>query len=213
MTAMTRTLDITPFRPTPLAGPISYEQFLTWDGENQHVEWVNGEVIPMAPISDAHNELTAFLCALLRLFAEQTKLGVVRHDPFQMKTGPNLPGRAPDLMFILEKNRPRLKRTYLEGPADLVIEVLSPGNQGVDRGDKYLEYERGGVPEYWLLDPERQEHEFYQLGSNGRYRLTAIPADGVYRSPAINGLWIKPAWLSQRPRPTVISIAKEWGLV
>jgi Uma2 family endonuclease len=210
---MTRTVDITPFRPAPLAGPISYEEFLEWDGPNQHVEWVNGEVIPMPPVSDAHNDMTAFLGALLRLFAGQTKLGVIRHDPFQMKAAPNLPGRAPDLMFILEHNRSRLKRTYLEGPADLVIEVLSPGNQGVDRGDKYLEYERGGVPEYWLLDPERQQHEFYQLSSARRYQLAAVAEDGIYRSSAINGLWIKPAWLSERPQPDIISIAKEWGLV
>jgi Uma2 family endonuclease len=212
MPQMTRTVDITPFRPAPLAGPITYEQFLEWDGENQHVEWVNGEVIPMPPVSDAHNDLTAFLGGLLRLFQDQTKLGVVRHDPFQMKAGPSLPGRAPDLMFILREHLPRLKRTYLDGPADLVIEVISPGNYGVDRGEKFIEYEQGGVPEYWLLDPERAQHEFYQLSAEGVYQLLAVPPDGIYRS-TINGLWLKPAWLWQQPRPTLISIAKEWGFV
>jgi Uma2 family endonuclease len=210
---MSRTVDITPFRPQPLAGPMTYEEFLEWDGDNPHVEWVNGEVIPMAPISDAHASLTMFLGGILQTFAAETKTGIVRADPFQMKAGPGLPGRAPDLMFVLEHRRPRIKRTYLDGPADLVVEVISPGNRGVDRGEKYVEYEQGGVPEYWLLDPERQTHEFYQLRPNGLYEMAIVPPDGIYRSSAVNGLWIKPAWLWQDPRPTVISVAKEWGLV
>ena len=54
--AMTRTIDITPPSDrSRLAGPMTYEQFLEWDGENQHVEWVNGEVIPMPPVSDEHD--------------------------------------------------------------------------------------------------------------------------------------------------------------
>ena len=210
---MTRAVDLTPFRPAPLAGPVSYERFLEWDGENQHVEWVNGEVIPMPPVFDAHNDLTSFLCPLLRIFEEQTKLGVLRTDPFQMKTGPDLPGRAPDLMFILNHRLPRLKSTYLDGPADLVIEVVSPGNRGVDRGDKYAEYEQGGVPEYWLLDPERRTHEFYQLGRDDLYHPATVPENGTYRSQAVPGLWLRPAWLWQQPRPPVLSIAREWGLL
>ena len=74
-----------------------------------------------------------------------------------------------------------MKRLYLDGPADLVIEVVSPGNRGVDRGEKYVEYEQGGVPEYWLLDPERETHEFYQLRANGLYELATIPADEAFR--------------------------------
>ncbi len=210
---MTRTLDTTPSRPAPLAGPITYEQFLEWDGEDQHVEWVNGEVIAMAPVSDEHSLLNVFCCNMLQQFAELTDSGTVRADPFQMKTGPKLPGRAPDVQFILKKNYRRMKKLYLDGPADLVIEVISPGSRGTDRGDKYVEYEQGGVPEYWLLDPERKQHEFYQLGGDGIYASAKIPDDGVYRSPAIPGLWVKPAWLWQRPLPTVYSITKEWGLV
>src|SRR5688572_16281629 len=158
---MTRTVEPTPSRPAPIAGPMTYEEFLEWDGENQHVEWVNGEVIPMAPIGNEHNVLTIFLTKILDEFATLTTSGEIKVDPFQMKLGGGLPGRAPDLMFILKKNLRRLKRAHLQGPADLVIEVISPGSRGIDRGDKYIEYEQGGVPEYWLFDPERQKHEFY----------------------------------------------------
>jgi Uma2 family endonuclease len=44
---------------------LTYEEFLEWDGENQHVEWVNGKVIEIAPIGDVHQELGGRLIALL----------------------------------------------------------------------------------------------------------------------------------------------------
>ena len=93
-------------------------------------------------------------------------MGVVRFAPFQMKTGPNLPGREPDLLFIAQEHLDRLKGTYLEGPADLVVEIVSPDSGARDRGEKFYEYERGGVPEYWLLDYARRQAEFYQLGQD-----------------------------------------------
>jgi hypothetical protein len=69
------------------------------------------------------------------------------------------------------------------------------------------------VPEYWLLDPIRNRHEFYELAENGRYQLAAIPEDDIYRSRAIPGLWIRLGWLSQDPLPDVVDVLKEWGLV
>lgn len=210
---MSRTVDITPSRPTPIAGPMSYEQFLEWDGENQHVEWVNGEVIPMAPVSNEHSDVAVYLTRILGEFAELAGAGEVRIDPFQMKAAEHLPGRAPDILFVRKENLGRLKRLYLDGPADIVVEVTSPSTRSVDRTDKFAEYAQGKVPEYWLIDPDRQKHEFYQLGPDGTYQLAAIPTDGIYRSPTIVGLWLKPAWLWQQPRPTIRSIAKEWGLI
>src|SRR5687767_3429707 len=117
--------------------PMSYEDFLEWDGENEHVEWVNGEIVPMAQIDEAHDRVTGFLIAIFKFFIEDHGAGEIRSDPFQMKTGPKLPGRAPDLQFIAKKNASRLKRLYVDGPADLVIEVISPGSRATDRGVKF----------------------------------------------------------------------------
>jgi Uma2 family endonuclease len=69
---------------------ITYKEFLNWDSENQHVEWVNGRVIPMPPISDGHQDVAGLLSAAMRAFVETHKLGVILFDPFQMKTGPDL---------------------------------------------------------------------------------------------------------------------------
>ncbi len=130
-----------------------------------------------------------------------------------MKTGPDLPGRAPDVFFVANANLERVKRLKLEGAADLVVEIISPGSRATDRGDKFYEYEQGGVPEYWLLDPERQQAEFYLRGNDGIYRLTALGSDGIYRSQVLSGLWLRVEWLWQPLPPPIMDVLREWGLV
>ena len=189
---------------------MTYQQFLQRDWEQPHAEWVDGVAVMMAQISEEHNEVGKFLIEVLDLFNQANDLGTLRYDPFQMKTGPKLPGRSPDLLFVAKKNAHRLKRLYLDGPADLVVEIISIGSRSVDRGDKYDEYERGGVKEYWLIDPERRQAEFNGLGRDGLYKLLPVE-NGVFRSTVMKGLWLKTDWLWKRP--PVLSVLKEWKLV
>ena len=135
----------------PPAGKMSYEAFLEWLDEDTRAEWVDGEVILLPPVSMCHQELAGFLMMVIGMYVEHKGLGRVVSAPFQMKLKH---GREPDLLFVAAEHLSRLKETYLEGPADLVVEIVSPDSVGRDRGDKFYEYEAGGVPEYWLLDPQ-----------------------------------------------------------
>jgi Uma2 family endonuclease len=209
--AQTVPMDATGFGPPP-PKKITYEQFLQELDEQVHAEWVDGEVVLMSPIGAEHQEIGRFLLIIVSLFVEARRAGVIRYEPFQMKTGPDLPGRAPDILFVATANQSRLKKTYLDGPADLVVEIVSPDSASRDRGEKYYEYEKGGVREYWLIDPQRRQAEFYHLDEGGIYRLAPI-ADGIYRSDVLNGLWLQVAWLWQDPLPPVLQVLKEWGLV
>ena len=194
-------------------GAMSYEEFLNWPGDNHHVEWVNGRMVFMSPVTEPHENIRGFVYSLIKHFVEAHRLGRVYSEPFQMKTGPDLPGRAPDVFFVATANLERVKRLNLEGPADLVVEIISPGSRATDRGDKFYEYEQGGVPEYWLLDPERQQAEFYLRGEEGIYRLVPLGGDGIYRSQVLTGLWLKVAWLWQPLPPPLMDVLKEWKLV
>ena len=167
----------------------------------------------VSPASDRHQDLASFLTTVLRVFTEVHHLGVIRPVPFQMKTGAELPGREPDLLFLRHEHRDRLKTTYLDGPADLVVEIVSPESGPRDRGEKFDEYEAGGVQEYWLIDPERRQAEFYTLGADGRYRLKVGGGEGVYRSEVLPGFWLKVEWLWQEPLPPVLEVLREVGVV
>jgi Uma2 family endonuclease len=201
-----------PQRAVP-TGKITYEEFLAWADEDTWVEWVNGEVLVLTPVSNQHQDLAGFLTALLRFFVEAHRLGIVRSAPFQMKTGPELPGREPDVLFVSREHFDRIKNTYINGPADLVVEIISPDSRARDRGEKFYEYEQGGVREYWLLDPLRRQAEFYQRGSDGIFRLVPSGEDGIYRSAALEGLWLEVEWLWQEPLPSLMSVLREWRLV
>ena len=192
---------------------ISYEQFLELTDEDQHVEWVEGEVVAMSPVSNRHQDVSGFLLSLLRFYAEARQLGQVRSEPYQMKPGPTLPGRTPDIFFVADAHLSWMRNTYLDGPADLAVEIISPESRARDRGDKFYEYEQGGVPKYWLIDPVREQAEFYQRGANGFYRPVAPDAQGRYHSAALPGLWLEAGWLWQTPLPPLLGVLKAWGLV
>lgn len=190
---------------------LTYAQFLEMDG-GPHTEWVDGKVVAMAPVSNDHTDLGVFLLTALQCWVAARDAGQIKYEPFQMKTGPKLPGRSPDIFFVEKKNLSRVKKTYLQGPADLVIEIVSPGSRTVDRGEKYFEYEQGGVREYWLIDPLRKQAEFYLLGRDGIYQLAPIE-DDIFRSGVLQGLWLKVGWLWSRPLPSVLAVQRKWKLV
>ncbi|MCX7856333.1 MAG: Uma2 family endonuclease, partial [Anaerolineae bacterium] len=176
-----------------------------------HAEWVNGEVLLMSPISGEHQGVSEFLLVVISAFVRHNKVGEVRYEPFQMRLASS--SRSPDILFVSYTNLHRLKETYLDGAADLVVEVISPESRARDRGDKFYEYEEAGVREYWLIDPERKQAEFYQMAEDGIYRTALAGSQGVYHSKVLEGLWLKVEWLWQHPKPTVIDVLREWGVL
>jgi Uma2 family endonuclease len=186
---------------------MSYEEFLAWLDEDTLAEWVDGEVIMTSPASDSHQDLAGFLTAVLRVFVESRDLGWVRSAPFQMKLA--AAGREPDLLFVASDQLERVRRTYLDGPASLAVEIISPESVGRDRGDKFYEYEQAGIPEYWLLDPQARRAEFYQLDPGGVYRLIAPDQEGIYRSAVLPGFWLRVDWLWQQPLPNPLRVLGE----
>ena len=194
---------------------LTFEEFLQWahtQTDDSRAELVEGTVEFMSPVSAEHQNLGAFLLAILFALADSRQLGRVFYESFVMQAGPRA-GREPDILFVAASNLHRLRANYLEGPADLVIEIVSPESRTRDRVTKLAEYERLGVPEYWVLDQAQREALFYQLGEDGAYRFAAPDAQGIYHSPAMPGLWIDVSWLWQSPLPTLLSVLRQWQLI
>ncbi len=187
---------------------MTFEQFLKWCDEDTFAEWVDGEVVPMSPVGLEHQHVAGFLLEVIRLYVRTKGLGVVLHDPFQMRLVNS--SRVPDVLFVSNANLSRLKESYLDGAADLVVEVISPESRARDRGEKFYEYESAGVREYWLIDPERKQVEFYQLDERGVYQTILPDAEGVYHSKVLEGMWFKIEWLWSRPAP--VDVLKAWGI-
>lgn len=189
-----------------VAENVSYEDYLS-ENYGTHVEWVNGVVIEMSPLKPEHGRLNSFLEFLLTYFLDRTSGGVVHRDPVVMRCKPGMPGRQPDLQVILPDRMHFIQENEVAGPANLVIEIVSPESGARDRGEKHEEYERGGVQEYWILDSQRKESLFYVRGDDELFHLK-LPVDGVYTSSVLPKLKLKVDILWQEKLPTMTEIIR-----
>ena len=203
---------------------MTWEEFLAWVDEDTHAEWVDGQVILLyppqetapqegrampSPATPRHQRVHKFLVHLLEAYLSERPLGEVLYAPLLMRLPEKPSGREPDVLVLLDEHADRLKDTYLDGPADIVVEIVSEDSQARDRGEKFTEYEAAGVTEYWLIDPLRQHADFYRLGADGRYDRIDLADDGRFHSAVLPGLSLDPAWLWRDPVPGLAE-ALQW---
>lgn len=176
---------------------MGYEEFMAWVDEDVHAEWEDGEVIVFMSTTNIHQLTLDFLYRLLGLFVDLFHLGQLRTAPFQMRLA--LTGREPDILFVANENSHRLAEDRLNGPADLVVEIISKESIHRDRQTKFREYAEAGVKEYWLIDPRqgRQVADFFRLNNDHEYELFATEDDERVESQVLPGFWLRPTWLWQ----------------
>jgi Uma2 family endonuclease len=186
---------------------ISFTDFLVrYDG--QRMEWHMGRVVAQVTNNTQHNRILFFLSQLFGFFVSLKSLGEVVLAGVPMFISPNQPAREPDLMILLNDSLPRLKEKYLEGAADLAVEIVSPGSVQLDRGAKFEEYEAAGVREYWIIDPLREEVLVYALNEKGHYQRIDVDEKGRLNSAVLQGFQLMPSLLWQENLPQGMEIVK-----
>jgi Uma2 family endonuclease len=182
-------------QPQTSVAPVrmSFEDFLkTYESvEGVQAEWVAGEV-DLYPLgnNDRHQTLVALFYNLFLTFLRRRGLGTAKLAGYRMFLGPDKSAREPDVLVIFSEHIDRIKETYLDGQADIVVEVVSPESDERDHGAKFLEYEAAGVLEYWLVDPLRKEATVYTLGEDKRYHSGHLNERGQLISLALPGFAI-----------------------
>ena len=138
----------------PNQGEWSVEDYLLLPG-NHLVELFNGkvEVLPMP--TQMHQNIVAFLYEAILLFARPRDLGKVLFAPLRVRLSPTQM-REPHIAFMLKANEARRHNEYWDG-ADWVIEVISEDNPKCDLEIKRVQYALAGIPEYWIIDPVKEE--------------------------------------------------------
>lgn len=188
---------------------MSESEFVDWAFEHVEAEWVEGEVILMAPANDEHDDLERWLTALLYQFIEAKSLGSLRGNMF-VRFSRRRRRRVPDLMFISTAKRRRIRPTYIDGPPDLIVEIVSPDSRNRDRRDKFLDYEAGGVREYWIIDPLLGTLDVYVLRGR-KYEAIASVGDKI-PSEVLPGVVLRAKWFLGKARPKVAQLLKEFGV-
>lgn len=140
---------------------------------------IDGELI-MSPAPTPLHQRT--LKQLFRKFDQKHFSGEVLFAPIDLYIDDSNV-LQPDLVFIAEKQKSILTSRGIEGPPEVVVEIISPSNSFLDRNTKKRKYLEFGVREYWIVDPGNQTLEIYTddldhprlyLSSNGEVSSTVI---------------------------------------
>jgi Uma2 family endonuclease len=151
----------------PPQGLWSEEEYLDLE-TNRLVEFTDGlvEVLPMPTTS--HQGIVFYLCSTLVEYAKHGIAGTARVAPLRVRLREGM-YREPDVLFMLAAHASRAGEEYWEG-ADLVMEVVSKKDRARDLVRKRRDYAAAGIPEYWIVDPQRGQITVLRL-ANDRYTV------------------------------------------
>jgi Uma2 family endonuclease len=172
---------------------MSLEEYLTYDdGTDTRYELVDGELIEMGAESTINTTISMFLVfAFARLGLPSYRVAMKQKIEV---TSTHVSARDPDLIVHTEESfaaidglsEACLKR-YDPNPA-IVIEVASPGNEKSDNyrrdyEEKPVEYAERGIPEYWIIDPDRA---IVKIGTlvDGAYQFQIFTGHDAIISPS-----------------------------
>lgn len=153
----------------------TFADCLTWD-EEERIEIINGEAVMMAPPSRIHQEILMEITRQLANFLEGKRCKVYP-APFGVRLFEKNGDTPEDVDTMVEPDisvvcdRDKLDDHGCKGAPDLVVEILSPSTRRHDRLVKLGLYQRAGVREYWIVDPEYKSVQVFTLDSGGSLRI------------------------------------------
>ncbi len=148
---------------------LTYEDYVLLPDDGKRYEIIDGELHVSPAPTPRHQRVSLKLARWLLRTLEDAGLGEVYDAPIDLLLHANTVVQ-PDILFVRTENLSIVGEKNLQGPPDLVVEILSPSSRRRDRLVKFEAYARLGVPSYWIVDPEEQTIEVYEKES-GSYRL------------------------------------------
>ncbi len=151
-------------------GAWSWELFCTLPEDGNRYEVIGGRLVMSPPPKTGHQAVSMQLALQLGHWAKRTGAGKVFAAPLALILPNTASYLEPDLLFVAREHRSIITPDHVQGPPDLVVEILSPGSLRADWVDKKAVYEKALVPRYWVVDPEAKTLTAFQL-DEGRYQL------------------------------------------
>ncbi len=183
--------SIAPQRPAepvwPPQGQWTYEDYRRLPDDGWRYEVIEGELRMNPAPSFWHQEASFNLSLELGNFVKRQRLGKVVTAPIDVKLGELANPVQPDILFIHKDRLDIIQERWIDGPPDLIVEILSPSNWIDDRRTKYRLYALSGVREYWIVDPDKRQIEVFVL-RRGDYELIGrFGPDESARSEVLDG--------------------------
>ena len=140
---------------------LTYEDLLLLPNDGRRHEILDGEHYVNPSPNTKHQMASGRLVVAIGTFVHAHGLGQLFHALFDVVLSEN-DVLEPDLIFVSTARRAIITDANIQGAPDLVVEILSPSNHAYDERVKYHAYERFGVAEYWIVDPEAETVTIYR---------------------------------------------------
>jgi Uma2 family endonuclease len=166
----------------PVRVVLTYDDLRATPDDGRRYEIMEGELAVTPAPSTTHQRISRNLEFVLHAYVTQHELGEVLDAPVDVILD-RTTVVEPDLVFVARARASIITERAIEGPPDLVVEILSPSTEQRDRGAKQQLYGRYGVQHYWRVDPvARSLTELVLSGASYVLRATHLADAEPFRS-------------------------------
>lgn len=167
----------------------TYEDYLLFPDDGKRHELIDGDHYVTPAPRTRHQIASTNLAGLLHAHLLRTKAGRVLTAPTDVVLS-DLDVVQPDLLFVSAARASIITEKNIQGPPDLVIEILSETTRRTDEVIKRKQYERFGVSEYWIVDPELETVKVHRLTGQGFQRAAELAKESgdTLTTPLLPGL-------------------------
>lgn len=177
---------------------LTYDDFVYFPDDGRRHELIDGEhYVTPAPML-GHQIVVGNLHGFIWSYLREQPLGEVFVSPLDVVFS-RFDVVEPDLLYVSNEHLAIIKKKNVKGAPDLVVEVKSPSTKKRDAIEKFQLYERTGVREYWIVDPDQASIDAYRrLGRRFRSKHT-LRGDETLTTPLLPGLSIPLSEIFKRP--------------
>jgi Uma2 family endonuclease len=170
---------------------LTYEHYLELPNDGNRYEIINGELYVSPAPSTKHQLASINLSIVLGTHVKANSLGLLLAAPCDLLLA-NGAVVQPDLLFVSKARLDIIADANVQGPPDLVIEIISPSSTKTDQDTKRQLYEEYKVENYWIFEPLERWVRAYGLGADGLYELVAeAHGDETFSAPPFPDLTIR----------------------
>ncbi len=167
---------------------LTYEDYLRFPDDGRRHELIDGEHLVTPAPTSRHQEICVELIARIRTHLRGQPVGKLYTSPIDVVLS-DRDVVQPDVLFVSNERR-EIVGDRVNGAPDLLVEIVSPSTRRADHVTKRHLYDRAGVREYWIVDPEIEVVKVYRRSDNGTFPKVAEPSregGGVLETPLLPG--------------------------
>ena len=169
----TRSYDVHTM-PRSSTAPFTWRDAQRMPDDGSRYEAIGGKLYMTPAPSIRHHRVTRRLYHALDPLLAKAGRGELFWAPVGVEFPATGEGVQPDLLFVSTERLGIIAEEWIRGAPDLVVEILSPSTVGRDRSKKRDLYERHGVREYWIVDPDANAIDVWRFGEDPKHeRFTA----------------------------------------